>query len=146
MSHHWGYSKHNGPENWHKDFPIANGDRQSPVDIDTATAQHDPALQPLLISYDKAASKSIVNNGHSFNVEFDDSQDNAVLKGGPLSDSYRLIQFHFHWGSSDGQGSEHTVNKKNMLQSFTWFTGTPNMGTLEKLCSNRMDWLFWVFF
>lgn len=66
-----------GPENWHKDFPIANGDRQSPVDIDTATAHHDPALQPLLISYDKAASKSIVNNGHSFNVEFDDSQDNA---------------------------------------------------------------------
>ena len=114
MSHHWGYSKHNGPENWHKDFPIANGDRQSPVDIDTATAQHDPALQHLLISYDKAASKSIVNNGHSFNVEFDDSQDNAVLKGGPLSDSYRLIQFHFHWGSSDGQGSEHTVNKKKI--------------------------------
>lgn len=66
-----------GPENWHKDFPIANGDRQSPVDIDTATAQHDPALQPLLILYDKAVSKSIVNNGHSFNVEFDDSQDCA---------------------------------------------------------------------
>lgn len=112
MSHHWGYSKSNGPENWHKEFPIANGDRQSPVDIDTGTAQHDPSLQPLLICYDKVASKSIVNNGHSFNVEFDDSQDFAVLKEGPLSGSYRLIQFHFHWGSSDGQGSEHTVNKK----------------------------------
>lgn len=35
-----------------------------------------------------------------------------MLKEGPLSGSYRLIQFHFHWGSSDGQGSEHTVNKK----------------------------------
>lgn len=66
-----------GPENWHKEFPIANGDRQSPVDIDTGTAQHDPSLQPLLICYDKVASKSIVNNGHSFNVEFDDSQDFA---------------------------------------------------------------------
>uniref|UniRef100_A0A8C2MBN7 Carbonic anhydrase n=1 Tax=Cricetulus griseus TaxID=10029 RepID=A0A8C2MBN7_CRIGR len=33
------------------------------------------------------------------------------MKGGPLSGTYRLIQFHFHWGSSDGHGSEHTVNK-----------------------------------
>ncbi|MEJ1288373.1 carbonic anhydrase 2 [Cricetulus griseus] len=99
------------PEHWHKDFPIANGERQSPVDIDTKTAQHDPALQPLSVCYDQAASKKILNNGHSFNVEFDDSQDCAVLKGGPLSGTYRLIQFHFHWGSSDGHGSEHTVNK-----------------------------------
>lgn len=112
MSHHWGYGKHNGPEHWYKEFPIANGERQSPVDINTSTAQHDPTLQPLSIFYDKAASKRILNNGHSFNVEFDDSQDHAVLKGGPLSDTYRLIQFHFHWGSSDSQGSEHTVNKK----------------------------------
>lgn len=35
-----------------------------------------------------------------------------VLKDGPLEGTYRLIQFHFHWGSADGQGSEHTVNKK----------------------------------
>lgn len=35
-----------------------------------------------------------------------------VLEGGPLAGTYRLIQFHFHWGSSDGQGSEHTVDKK----------------------------------
>ena len=35
-----------------------------------------------------------------------------VLKGGPLDGTYRLIQFHFHWGSLDGQGSEHTVDKK----------------------------------
>ena len=35
-----------------------------------------------------------------------------VLEGGPLNGTYRLIQFHFHWGSSDEQGSEHTVDKK----------------------------------
>nr|KAF6300337.1 carbonic anhydrase 2 [Myotis myotis] len=42
MSHHWGYGPHNGPEHWHKDFPIAKGHRQSPVDIDTKAAAHDP--------------------------------------------------------------------------------------------------------
>uniref|UniRef100_A0A2I3GT19 Carbonic anhydrase 2 n=1 Tax=Nomascus leucogenys TaxID=61853 RepID=A0A2I3GT19_NOMLE len=77
MSHHWGYGKHNGPEHWHKDFPIAKGERQSPVDIDTHTAKYDPSLKPLSVSYDQATSLRILNNGHSFNVEFDDSQDKA---------------------------------------------------------------------
>lgn len=67
-----------GPEHWHKDFPIAKGDRQSPVDINTSTAVHDPALKPLSLCYEQATSQRIVNNGHSFNVEFDSSQD----KGG----------------------------------------------------------------
>ncbi|XP_054451575.1 carbonic anhydrase 2 isoform X2 [Pteronotus mesoamericanus] len=112
MSHHWGYGPDNGPEHWYKDFPIAKGNRQSPVDIDTRAAVHDPELKPLCVSYEQATSRRIINNGHAFNVEFDDSQDKAVLKGGPLTDTYRLVQFHFHWGSSDGHGSEHTVDKK----------------------------------
>ncbi|XP_057592367.1 carbonic anhydrase 2 [Hippopotamus amphibius kiboko] len=112
MSHHWGYCEHNGPKHWHKDFPNAKGERQSPVDIDTKAVVYDPHLKPLSLRYEHATAKRIVNNGHSFNVEFDDSQDKAVLEGGPLTGTYRLVQFHFHWGSSDEQGSEHTVDKK----------------------------------
>lgn len=33
----------------------------------------------------------------------------AALTNGPILGTYRLKQFHFHWGSSDNQGSEHTV-------------------------------------
>lgn len=66
-----------GPENWHKDFPIAKGERQSPIDIDSKAANYDPSLKPLHISYQQAASRRIINNGHSFNVEFDDSQNKA---------------------------------------------------------------------
>lgn len=36
----------------------------------------------------------------------------AVLTGGPLTGVYRLRQFHFHWGQTDEQGSEHTVDGK----------------------------------
>ncbi|XP_004643150.1 carbonic anhydrase 2 [Octodon degus] len=111
MSHHWGYAAHNGPQHWHKDFPIANGERQSPVDISSSVVKYDSALKPLRLCYDQPTSLRIINNGHSFNVEFDDSQDKAVLKDGPLDGTYRLVQFHFHWGSSDEQGSEHTVDK-----------------------------------
>lgn len=76
-----------GPEHWHKNFPIAKGKRQSPVEIDTKAAVHDPSLKPLSVSYAQATSRRIVNNGHAFNVEFDDSQDKAgqCLKGGGAS-------------------------------------------------------------
>nr|4CNV_A Chain A, CARBONIC ANHYDRASE 2 [Bos taurus] len=132
MSHHWGYGKHNGPEHWHKDFPIADGERQSPVDIDTKAVDQDPALKPLALVYGEATSDRMVNNGHSFNVEYDDSEDKAVLKDGPLTGTYRLVQFHFHWGSSDDQGSEHTVDRKKYaaeLHLVHWNTKYGDFGT-----------------
>lgn len=89
-SPHWAHRPllNPGPEHWHKDFPIAKGNRQSPVDIDTKAAAHDPKLKPLSISYEQATSKRIVNNGHAFNVEFDDSQDTA---GQCLKSNWRLL-------------------------------------------------------
>ncbi|ELR49900.1 Carbonic anhydrase 2, partial [Bos mutus] len=121
-----------GPEHWHKDFPIANGERQSPVDIDTKAVVQDPALKPLALVYGEATSRRMVNNGHSFNVEYDDSQDKAVLKDGPLTGTYRLVQFHFHWGSSDDQGSEHTVDRNKYaaeLHLVHWNTKYGDFGT-----------------
>ena len=32
------------------------------------------------------------------------------MSGGALDGSYKLAQFHFHWGSSDAPGSEHLIN------------------------------------
>lgn len=66
-----------GPAHWYKEFPVANGERQSPIDINTRSAKYDPSLKPLSISYDPSTTRSIVNNGHSFNVEFDDSADKS---------------------------------------------------------------------
>ena len=34
------------------------------------------------------------------------------LTGGPLQNTYRLEQFHFHWGETDSRGSEHTIDGK----------------------------------
>ncbi|XP_014651325.1 PREDICTED: carbonic anhydrase 1 [Ceratotherium simum simum] len=106
----WGYDGPNGPEQWVKLYPIANGSKQSPIDIKTSETKHDPSLKSFSVSYNPATAKEIVNVGHSFHVNFEDSDDRSVLKGGPLSDSYRLCQFHFHWGSTDDYGSEHTVD------------------------------------
>ncbi|XP_053571146.1 carbonic anhydrase 13 [Bombina bombina] len=109
----WGYAEHNGPDLWHEWFPAANGERQSPIDIATQNAKYDSTLQPLHVRYDPGSAKVILNSGHTFSVEFDDTEDNSVVRGGPLYGQYRLRQFHFHWGCEDGLGSEHKVDGKS---------------------------------
>lgn len=131
MSHDWGYGADNGPDTWHEQFPIANGPRQSPIDLVTAEARYDPELRPLTLRYDPSVSLDIINNGHSVQVTFADDKDASTLTGGPITGIYRLKQFHFHWGSSDGKGSEHTVDGKLYpaeLHLVHWNTSYPNFG------------------
>ncbi|XP_007084379.1 carbonic anhydrase 1 isoform X1 [Panthera tigris] len=106
----WGYDDHNGPEQWGKLYPIANGNNQSPIDIKTSETKRDTSLKPISVSYNPATAKEIINVGHSFHVSFEDNDNRSVLRGGPLSESYRLSQFHFHWGRTNDYGSEHTVD------------------------------------
>ncbi|XP_043458178.1 carbonic anhydrase 1 isoform X1 [Prionailurus bengalensis] len=106
----WGYDDHNGPEQWGKLYPIADGNNQSPIDIKTSETKRDTSLKPISVSYNPATAKEIINVGHSFHVSFEDNDNRSVLRGGPLSESYRLSQFHFHWGRTNDYGSEHTVD------------------------------------
>jgi len=57
-----------GPSTWCKDFPIANGKQQSPIDIVTTKCQYDCDVQganPLTTSYTPEDAVNLVNNGHS---------------------------------------------------------------------------------
>lgn len=137
MAHTWGYGPDNGPKTWHHSFPIALSDHQSPIDIQSGQCKYDAGLQPLSISYDPTTAKVILNNGHAFNVEFEDSQDKSVMRGGALEGTYRLKQFHFHWGSCDGRGSEHTVNGHKYeaeLHLVHWNTKYASFGEAVKHC------------
>ncbi|XP_043846858.1 carbonic anhydrase 5B, mitochondrial isoform X2 [Dromiciops gliroides] len=91
---------------------VPGGDRQSPINIRWRDSVYDPCLKPLKICYDPSTCLHIWNNGYSFLVEFEDSADKSVIKGGPLENNYRLKQFHFHWGAINDWGSEHTVDSK----------------------------------
>lgn len=131
MSHAWGYAPDNGPDKWAVNFPIANGPRQSPIDIVPGKASYDAKLKPLKLKYDPANSLDILNNGHSFQVTFVDDTDSSTLRDGPISGIYRLKQFHFHWGASDDKGSEHTVAGKMYpaeLHLVHWNTKYANFG------------------
>nr|AYD38862.1 carbonic anhydrase 2 [Mytilus edulis] len=50
-----------------------------------------------------------MNTGKSVKVQATKASE---ISGGPLTGTYRLEQFHFHWGADDNKGSEHTINGK----------------------------------
>jgi len=110
MSSAWGYTSISGPHTWSKQFPLASGTHQSPVDIRPDETRLDPALasRPLIVDYRETNCKAIVNPGYSWKVD----AEGGVLTGGPLLHRYELEQFHSHWGRTDSTGSEHTVDGK----------------------------------
>jgi len=108
----WGYGIKNGPNTWASQFPVGNGQRQSPINIDTATARSDRSidLQPLSISYSPLDPQPLTNTGHGWRVDFDSGS--SSIRGGPLEGEYELAQYHCHWGRENARGSEHTVDGK----------------------------------
>ncbi|XP_063701673.1 carbonic anhydrase 1 [Culicoides brevitarsis] len=110
MSTSWGYSAENGPAVWGKLFPLANGNRQSPVNIETkSNIQKTGNFSPLQFKYVPENTRSLVNPGYCWRVDV--NGEGSQLTGGPLnSDTFVLEQFHSHWGCSNERGSEHTVD------------------------------------
>jgi carbonic anhydrase len=97
----WSYSGVHGPEHW-GDIDAASkvcsvGMQQSPVDIGATIPAKLPALK---IGWRRRAD-TIVNNGHTIQVNF---ADGSTLTG--PGGSYKLVQFHFH------RPSEHLINGK----------------------------------
>lgn len=123
----WDYGNGSeGPSNWKDNFPLCNDNavdsRQSPVDIVTATAQYNSSLKAVTYTNyeieDSNVNFELKNNGHTVVVTPKFRAGSAFPKvsyqpiGGKAS-PYKLIQFHFHWGSNRTVGSEHTINGKH---------------------------------
>lgn len=99
------------PHQWNKSYPIADGKRQSPINL----SLNDPDISfkksydsKLQLNYKNDDIICVVNNGSSITFF---SNEQAVITGGPLgTNSFKLLQFHFHWGSESHCGSEHLLN------------------------------------
>ncbi len=90
-SKHWGYTGDEAPKNWskldEKYHVCSEGTRQSPINV---IGTNDVDLKPLNLKY-STASKSVLNNGHTIQVDIKDGST-FVLE----NDVYELKQFHFH--------------------------------------------------
>ncbi|CAG5114254.1 Oidioi.mRNA.OKI2018_I69.chr2.g8316.t1.cds [Oikopleura dioica] len=104
----WGYERSEcPPAKWDTQFPVANGERQSPIDIITGRVKVDKKLKALNLQWKNETASEIFCNGHSVQVTF---KPGSTLTGAHLSSEYELLQFHIHWGSEIGQGAEHFIN------------------------------------
>ena len=87
-----------------------NTGRQSPIDIITDDVEDDDEfLSALSFNSDYTSLVDGEFENTCSNVEFTpDSSVNAVVTT-PVG-SYKLLQFHFHWGAQSGEGTEHLVD------------------------------------
>jgi carbonic anhydrase len=104
-----------GPRVWAATYPQScNGTKQSPIDIGSSQTTYDSALGDLTFTnYDTVpagAKVKVGNNGHSYRVLFKPNE--FLVSGGGLPGTFYTHGFHFHWGSDNTKGSEHTVNGK----------------------------------
>ncbi|CAI4223703.1 unnamed protein product [Auanema sp. JU1783] len=107
MTGHWSYDDHEegGPAFW------PTGYHQSPIDINSSHIEQFETYNSIkYINYDRPIHGDIVNNGHSIQVIPDRRKEAPEIYGGGLDQVYRLIQYHFHWGSHECEGSEHTIS------------------------------------
>ena len=86
--------------------------RQSPVNIESDSAVADPQLsrRPLTWTF-PPRTIDVTNTGYCWKAHV--RADESSLKGGPLSDTYRMVQFHCHWGADSSVGSEHQVDGRS---------------------------------
>ncbi|XP_072503025.1 carbonic anhydrase 4 [Notamacropus eugenii] len=111
---HWCYESQakitscTGPSQWTGN---CQDNRQSPINIDTTKTILNSTLIPFqFINYDQKKSLSIINNGHTVEVQLDDT---IRISGGGLNETYKAVAFHLHWSNSLDKGSEHTINGKS---------------------------------
>ncbi|KAL0104585.1 hypothetical protein PUN28_017378 [Cardiocondyla obscurior] len=109
----FGYAHPNGPHTWKDLYPESAGYNQSPINITTRLAVVVQPSEPLLWSnYNNGPlSMTIANDGHTVILRgLWTSTTWPQLQGGPLTDTYDFFNVLFHWGPSNEEGSEHTLD------------------------------------
>ncbi|XP_077998189.1 carbonic anhydrase 1-like [Glandiceps talaboti] len=99
------------PSTWTSTYSSCAGSSQSPINIVTANAVSQTMDELTLTGFGSSApsgaAMSLSNNGHTVVVTL---TGDYLVTGGGLPSDYKAVQFHFHWGNSSSEGSEHTVD------------------------------------
>uniref|UniRef100_A0A8D2Q529 Carbonic anhydrase n=1 Tax=Varanus komodoensis TaxID=61221 RepID=A0A8D2Q529_VARKO len=101
-----------GPSHWKDITASCGGENQSPINIDRRKTQRDKNLDEILFEgYDQAPPGRwrLLNDGHTGGGQRCSAW--PLCPPPPaLPFKFRALQFHFHWGDLDRNGSEHMVD------------------------------------
>eukprot|EP00090_Calanus_glacialis_P025332 TRINITY_DN39557_c0_g1_i1.p1 TRINITY_DN39557_c0_g1~~TRINITY_DN39557_c0_g1_i1.p1 ORF type:complete len:383 (+),score=83.77 TRINITY_DN39557_c0_g1_i1:257-1405(+) len=107
----WGYGTNDGPQTWLQEYPTCNGSLQSPINLSPSLSVNSDPGPLRLVGYDMEFEASLENNGHTVVLSLI-SRMRPYMFGGrlPGNERFEFLQSHWHWGSSDIQGSEHRLD------------------------------------
>jgi len=106
----WGYDSCNGPSTWSTDYGYSDcaGTNQSPIDLDSSLSPG--SLLTFSSEYMSDLPGAVVNDGRHLVFTFD-SAPTATVTGLLLDfNTYTPVEIKYHWGSTNEQGSEHTID------------------------------------
>ncbi|RUS83901.1 hypothetical protein EGW08_008315, partial [Elysia chlorotica] len=111
----WSYEGSTGAQFWSQNYPAcrsSGASAQSPISIKDTEAKYENIVPITLANYASIQGMAwdLSNNGHSVSAHL--VRGSMSISGGGFSDTYKVAQFHFHWGSSSDKGSEHLINNK----------------------------------
>jgi len=127
----WNYAD-KGPESWvtNPEFPNCARRRQSPVNIELPLTRYSTDLTPFDASLFDYTSANITysNNGHTVGMLFDGWTIPAGMAN--LTDDYKAVNLHMHWGSNSTGGSEHTFNNEQTFAELHFVHYNTKYGSL----------------
>ncbi|XP_077534396.1 uncharacterized protein LOC144146310 [Haemaphysalis longicornis] len=89
------------------------GGQQSPVALTTPATAEPPRLT-LPTSLNTTTKYTVTDTGHAILIKVDDEEYQWTMADNETDPptNYKLVQFHFHLGTDDQKGSEHTLDGK----------------------------------
>ncbi|KAL7977566.1 hypothetical protein Chor_009515, partial [Crotalus horridus] len=106
---HWCYDKPEcEPSTWGT-IGSCGGTRQSPINIELNKVIYDSSLGPIYFNgyEDRKIVKQMKNTGYQLQITF---HSKATIFGPGLPAVYWLHSAHWHWGTQNTSGAEHTIN------------------------------------
>ncbi|CAD6215798.1 GSCOCG00000611001-RA-CDS [Cotesia congregata] len=84
---------------------------KSPINIDDKKTKL-TKYPPLIMKghWVKGGEAMIANNGETAIIHLMGNRPDSTITGGPLTDEFKFVNVHFHWGECDCDGSEHEIN------------------------------------
>jgi len=107
----WDYTGPLGVDHWGKVNKQCDGKKQSPIHLPESGSKYkkfDPFAFTGYRTRNTAHKFDLKNNGHTIQITLKDYKGMSVKGFGKI---FRPWQIHFHWGSNDAVGSEHTMKK-----------------------------------
>ncbi|XP_076468982.1 carbonic anhydrase-related protein 10-like [Babylonia areolata] len=111
----WDYEGVAGPQHWgiiNPDWRMCRtGKFQSPIDIRPHNLLFDPNLRRMNVNLPDVLGGTLVNTGNDLTLRLSANWSvTANFSDGPLMYTYRVAQLKLHFGKTDTEGSEHSVD------------------------------------